>query len=468
MQKDQLVEFFDKAAGSRDRWRKRNWYYHRAIENLARFVIPEGESVIEIGSGTGDLLASLKPSRGVGVDISPAMTEFARQKYPRLEWRVDDAEDLHVGERFDYIVMSDLIGYVDDIEKVFYNLGKVSHPRTKVLVTQYNYIWEPLLRFSESLGFKARQPLQNWLSGKDIENLLYLGGFEVVKSGNRLVFPVYIPLVSWFLNAVMGNLPLLNRLGVIQYFVARPIPGGGGEHTVSIVIPCRNERGNIEQAVARLPHFGSYSEIIFVEGHSTDGTLEEIKRVADAYAGRRNIRWTVQDGKGKGDAVRKGFAMAKGDVLIILDADLAVAPEDMPKFYEAIRSGRGEFANGSRLVYPMEKEAMRFLNTIANKFFSIMFSWLLGQRLKDTLCGTKALFKKDYERIAAARSYFGDFDPFGDFDLLFGAAKLGLKIVELPVRYHARTYGTTNIQRWKHGWILLKMVLFAMRKIKFV
>src|SRR5260370_34101742 len=194
----------------------------------------------------------------------------------------------------------------------------------------------------------------------------------------------------------------------------------------------------------RLPEFGSSLEIIYVEGNSTDGTLEEVKRVAEVYGQQRNIHGAVQDGRSKGDAVRKGFAIASGDILMILDADLTVAPEDLPKFYDAIRSRKGEFINGSRLVYAMEREAMRFFNVLGNKFLSTMFTWLLGQRIKDTLCGTKVLFKRDYQQIVAQRSYFGDFDPFGDFDLLFGAAKLNLSIVELPDRYYAKTSGSTN------------------------
>ncbi|MDP2724847.1 MAG: glycosyltransferase family 2 protein [Syntrophales bacterium] len=175
-----------------------------------------------------------------------------------------------------------------------------------------------------------------------------------------------------------------------------------------------------------------------------------------------------QSGVGKGDAVRLGFAHAKGDILMILDADLTVPPECLPRFYDVLHRGKGEFANGVRLVYPMEKEAMRFLNLMGNKFFSRAFSWLLGQPIKDTLCGTKTLWKSDYDRIVANRSHFGDFDPFGDFDLLFGAAKLNIKIHEVPIRYMERSYGATNIQRWRHGWLLLKMVFFAVRRIKFV
>jgi len=212
---------------------------------------------------------------------------------------------------------------------------------------------------------------------------------------------------------------------------------------------------------------GAGTELIFVEGNSTDHTWAEIQRVAAEHP-ERGIRILQQTGRGKGDAVRAGFAVATGDILMILDADLTMPPEELPKFYEAIASGQAEFANGVRLVYPMDEKAMQFLNLCANKTFGLIFTWLLGQPLKDTLCGTKVLSRAHYSRVAANRAYFGDFDPFGDFDLLFGAAKLNLKIADVPIRYKERTYGTTNIQRWKHGWLLLRMVLFAARKLKFV
>jgi SAM-dependent methyltransferase len=430
--------------------------------------VPEGQSVLEVGSGTGDLLAALKPSRGTGIESSDSMVHIAQSKYPELDWRNGDAENLDIEERFDYVVLSDLIGYLGDVEKAFCSLNSVCHPRSRVVITQYNYLWEPVLRLAQALKLKAPVPIQNWLSSADVENMLYLAGFEVIKKGTKLLLPKHVPLLSGFLNKYIANLPFIRYFGVLEYYVARPIPKESRELSVTVVIPCRNEKGNIEQAVLRLPEFGSALEIIFVEGNSTDGTLEEVKRVAEDRGHQRNIRWAVQDGKGKGDAVRKGFQMASHDILMILDADLTVAPEDLPKFYDALRLGKGEFVNGSRLVYALEPGAMMFFNILGNKFFSIMFTWLLGQRIKDTLCGTKALFKQDYDKIVAQRSYFGEFDPFGDFDLLFGAAKLNLAIVELPIRYYARTYGETNIQRWRHGWLLFRMVLFAMRKMLFV
>jgi ubiquinone/menaquinone biosynthesis C-methylase UbiE len=463
-----LITYFDQLAPKRDSWKKRNWYYHQNLQDLFSFFILPGSTILEMGSGTGDLIASLNPKRGVGIDISARMVEQAQKKYPHLEWKIGDVEHLDFEEPFDYVILSDLIGHIDDIEQAFQELKKVSNKHTRIVVTYYNHIWEPLLRLAETLRLKAKQPLQNWISSYDVEAMLSLAGFEVVNQGKKMLVPIHISFLSSFINKFLGNLPLFSRLGLIQYFIARPIPIEKKGYSVSIIIPARNEKGNIERALSEIPDFGTMNEIIFVEGHSTDGTLGEIKRVAEAYGGKRNVRWAVQDGKGKGDAVRKGFAMAQGEVLMILDADLTVKPIELIKFYRAISSGRGEFINGCRLIYPLEKESMRFFNILGNKFFSLAFSWLLSQRIKDTLCGTKVLFKKDYSHIEKGRLYFGNFDPFGDFDLLFGAAKLNLKIVELPIRYQSRTYGETNIQRWRHGLLLLKMTIFAMRKLKFI
>ncbi|HEY4528156.1 MAG TPA: bifunctional class I SAM-dependent methyltransferase/glycosyltransferase family 2 protein [Candidatus Paceibacterota bacterium] len=465
--KKELKDFFESVAEKRDAWKSRNLYYHDTLKKIARFYVPEGNRVFEVGSGTGDLLAAVKPSEGVGIDFSGGMVSVAKRKYPAFDFEIRDAEDLRFGEKFDYILFSDLVGYLTDVQGAFLELLKVSHSQTKVLITYYNYLWEPILKFGEAIGLKMPSPVQNWLSREDIENLLYLAGFEVVKKGEELLFPIHIPLLSAVINRFLAHLPLLRRLCLVNYFIARPVPKERKEYTVSVVIPARNEKGNVEAAVQRIGQLGRHTEIVFVEGGSADGTAEEIQRVIEKYP-EKDIKFFRQPGRGKKDAVWEGFRRAAGEVFMILDADLTVRPEDLSKFYNAIALGRGEFINGSRLVYPLEKQAMRFLNILANKFFGLAFSWILGQRIKDTLCGTKVFFKKDYEKIMAGRKYFGEFDPFGDFDLLFGAAKLGLKIVDLPVRYQARAYGETQISRWRHGWLLLKMTFFGLFKLKFI
>ncbi len=461
--------YFDQLAPDRDRWIEKNRYYHDQLARILAFHIPAQARVLEIGSGTGRLLAALQPRRGLGIDFSPRMVETARRNHPHLEFLVDDVEDLRLAEKFDYVVLSDLLGFLDDVQQSFANLHRVCTPATRVLITYYNFVWEPIMQVGERLGWKTRQPTQNWLGNADVCNLLDLAGFEVIRQTSRLLLPKRVPILAWLCNRVLVNLPGFRHLGLTQVIIARPRATPVSRAcTCSVIIPARNERGNIEAAVQRLPRLGTHTEIVFVEGNSTDGTADEIKRVIARYPDREIKLVSQGQGRGKGDAVRQGFAAATGDVLMILDADLTVAPEELPKFWDALMSGHGDFIHGSRLVYPMEKQAMRFLNMLGNKFFSLAFTYLLGQRFKDTLCGTKVLFRSDYQRIAANRAYFGDFDPFGDFDLIFGAAKLNLKIVEIPIHYRERSYGTTNISRFRHGWLLLKMVLFAARRIKFV
>lgn len=469
--KQRVMNFMDQIAPERDKWIRRNRYYYQELAAFLKYIIPEGSSILEIGCGTGSLLSCLAPKYGVGIDISSEIVEIAQQKYSHFTFYQMDAENIELDEKFDFIVITDTLGYLEDIQRAFKELWKVSHPETRIIITYHSFLWQSALALAERCAWKMPQIRLNWLSHDDISNLFVLEGFEIIKKGRRLLFPKFVPVLSPFLNRYIGNLPLFNYLCIVGYVVAKQSVVDLREnqkYSVSVVVPARNERGNIENVVRRIPHMGKHVEIIFVEGGSTDGTLREIKRVCRKYADTVDVRYVVQDGEGKGDAVRKGFGMANGDVLMILDADLTVLPEDLTKFYRAISTGKGEFINGSRLIYPTEKESMRSLNMLGNRFFAIMFSWILGQRLKDTLCGTKVLFKKDYKRIIENRKYFGEFDPFGDFDLIFGAAKLNLKIVEIPIRYKTREYGQTSISRFKHGWLLLKMMVFAMKKIKFL
>jgi hypothetical protein len=398
------------------------------------------------------------------------MIDIARERFPHLEFIQGDVEDAGLLDSlngpFDIIVLSDTIGFLDDCGQTLERLHRLCTRDTRLVIAYYGWIWEPILKLGESLGMKMPSVELNWLSTEDTMGFLHLADFEPVKREWRQIVPKRFFGLGTLLNRFVGTLPLVRRLSLRNYLVARPMRGAAlMEPSATVLIPCRNERGNIENAVKRLPRFCRDMEIMYVEGHSSDGTLDEIHRVISLYPDL-DIKVHVQDGKGKGDAVRKGFANARGDILMILDADLTVPPEDLVKFYEAIARGKGEFINGSRLVYPMQDQAMRFLNFLANRTFSWLFTWLLNQRYTDTLCGTKVLTRENYQKLYASRSYFGDFDPFGDFDLIFGAAKLNLKVVEIPIRYAAREYGETQISRFRHGWMLLKMVVFAYRKLK--
>lgn len=460
--------FFNDYAGRVDYWRTRNTGYHQTITSLARFYVPRGARVLEVGCGTGDLLASLEPSEGVGIDLSAAMVVRASERHPHLEFRHQAAERLDLpGREFDYIILSDLVGYLFDIRGALERLRAVSHPRTRIIINWYSRVWQPVVHLLEALGLKYPLPLLNWTTVGDVENLLRIAGFETVRSRGHILLPLRLGPISRWANRFLAHLPVLRWFVWTNWVVARPIPRAAPSlPSVTIVCPCRNEKGNIEQVVRRLPPLGSRTELIFVEGHSKDDTLEECRRVAAAHP-ELDIKVMVQSGTGKGDAVRLGFAHASGDMLMILDADLSVAPEDLPQFYEAMVSAAGEFVMGSRLVYTMDPKAMRFLNLLGNRFFGLLLSVLIGQPIKDTLCGTKVIWREDYAHLAAGRAHFGDFDPYGDFDLIFGAAKLNLRIVEIPVRYRERTYGAPNISRFADGWLLLRMSALAAGRLFF-
>lgn len=462
--------FYNNLAPKFDSLKKKNFYYHQQLTKLYKFLIPPKKRVLEIGCATGNLLASLKPVYGVGIDISEQMILLAKKKHPQLLFKKQSAEYLKFKEKFDYIILSDLVGILEDIQLVLSTIYFHANDDTRIIFNYTNYFWEPFLLIATHFGYKTPQPIQSWLSQKDLQNLLYLTGFDIVKQGGYMLIPVNIPYLSSFVNKYIARLPLIKNFCFVQYIVARKTLSLNQkkEYSVSVILPARNEAGNIETAVRTIPKMGSKTEIIFVEDHSKDNTREEIKRVIKKYSDKKNIRLFVQSNEfGKAAAVRKGFEKATGDILMICDSDLTTDPKDLPKFYAALHDRKGEFIQGSRLIYSMEKQAMRFLNVLGNKFFSMAFTFLLDQPIKDTLCGTKVLFKKDYEKIVANRDYFGDFDPFGDFDLIFGATKLNLKIIEIPVRYKARVYGKSNISRFRHGWLLLKMTIFAAKKIKF-
>lgn len=439
--------------------------YRKLLAHYYNLLIPAGASVLEIGCGSGELLAQIKASRKVGIDISPAQIEAARRRAPEATFGVQAGELLELQETFDVIIVSDTLNLAADVQRLMERLQTVAHAETRLLVNFQNTLWRPLLSLARILGLKASQPQNSWLASSDVLNLLRLGGWETVTRQGKILLPFSALGLGALVNRWLA--PLLQWFCLTVFVTARREQPEPKRLSVSVIIPARNEAGNIEGAVTRTAELGAGTELIFVEGHSRDNTWAEIQRVAAAYP-ERKIKIMQQTGKGKGDAVRMGFAAATGDVLMILDADLTTPPEELPKFYAVIATGRAEFANGVRLVYPMDEKAMQFLNLCANKAFGLIFTWLLGQPVKDTLCGTKVLTRAHYERVAANRAYFGDFDPFGDFDLLFGAAKLNLKIADVPIRYRERTYGTTNIQRWSHGWLLLRMVLFAARKLKFV
>jgi SAM-dependent methyltransferase len=466
-----LLAHYESIAPQRDRFRCKAAFFHGEDLRYLRFLIPEGLRILELGCGSGDVLAALKPRYGVGVDLSPTMIAQAKQRYPDIEFRIGDIEDADLVASlpgpFDVILIADTIGSLEDCQATLELLHQHCTRATRIVIVYYSHLWEPLLKFAEWIGWRAPQPNQNIMSPAEIRVLGDLADFELVKAETRLLSPLWLFGIGRLLNRFVSMLPIVRHLSLRHYSVCRSLRLAREDsvNSATVLIPVRNERGNIERAIESLPRFCGDIEVVFVEGHSKDGTYEEIERVMAMHPDR-DIKLIRQVGHGKGDAVFAGFDMARGDVLMILDGDLTVPPDQLPKFWQAIVDGKGEFINGSRLVYPMEDEAMQFLNLVANRLFSVAFTWLLNQRFTDTLCGTKVLRRTDYERLKAGRAYFGDFDPFGDFDLIFGAAKLNLRCIEIPIRYARRTYGETQISRFRHRFMLIKMLVFAFFRIK--
>ena len=455
---------------------------YKQTTKLLKFIIPENNSILDVGCGNGYFLNALKPSKGLGIDISEIAIKKATKKYPHLNFSLGDIEEgVCANETFNYIILTNIIGDLFDVLEALKNIKPFCNPQTRIIITHYNAIWEPVIQIATLIGLRKSSFKKNWFSINDIKNMLNLSDFEVITSGTKLLCPFQIPLITYFFNKFIAILPFFRGLNLITFTTARLVEFENTKNqdkSVTILIPTRNEKGNIKDAIERTPNIGTHTELLFVDGDSNDGTVEEIEKYKKKYKGKKDIKILHQVTRnsttnkfkmlklGKGDAVRKGFSAATGEILMILDSDLTVAPEELDKFYNAIIQNKAEFINGNRLSYPLQKDSMRFLNMLANRLFGLLFSWLIGQPVKDTLCGTKVLTKKAYLKISENRSFFGDFDPFGDFDLLFGASKLNLKICDLPIRYYARTYGKIKIERFKHGLLLLKMCWFAFKRFK--
>ncbi len=443
-------------------------YYHQYLAHIFRMLVPPNLTVLEIGCGKGDLIAALEPRTGIGVDFCSDFIRSAQKQHPAYQFICAEACEVDIKQKIDVIILSDILNDLWNVQDFFRKMKEWCHAETRIIINAYSRLWQPPMDFAQKIGLATRMLPQSWLTKEDISNLLQIEEFEIIKHFSEIICPVKLPLLSTLLNRYIAKITPFKWFALTNFIIARPINCSlPSKMNVSVIVPARNEEGNIKQIFDRIPQMGKGTELIFVEGGSKDNTYQKIEEDISNYP-EIKAKLFRQSGKGKGDAVRLGIGKATGDIIMILDADLTVMPEDLPKFYNALVEGKGEFINGVRLVYPMEERAMRFFNLVGNKIFSLIMYWLLEVPIKDTLCGTKAFTKENYEKIARNRPFFGDFDPFGDFDLIFGAAKLNLKIIDLPIRYQERKYGETNISRWAHGWLLLKMMFFAARRLKFV
>ena len=469
--KREIVNSHVKNAEFRKRWIRKNHYYYKQINKILKSIVEPNKRVLLLKSDVGEFLDNVHPSYGLGLEYGEELVSTAKQRYPNLHFEQSDFENFkNVKGKWDYILVVSLLDDTFDVLNLFKEINKIAEDRTRVVIINHNSTWYPIVRFAEKLRLKMKQPTLNWLSLQDICNVLYLADIEVIKKDQAVLFPKYIPLISYLLNKYIARFPGIRRLDYLQVITARRVPEKRNpkDFTCSVVIPCRNEKGNIENAVKRVPKLGKGTEIIFGDDKSTDGTKEEVLRCIKAYPDK-NIKLVDSPGICKAKNVWECFKHASGDVLMILDADLTVVPEELHYFFNALIENKGEFINGSRMVYPMEDQAMRGLNMVGNKMFSMIFSHLLGNPIKDTLCGTKVFFKKDFERMQKVFFTWGVEDRWGDYEMLFSASKINLKIIDLPVHYVERTYGETKMnKRIKNGWIMLKMCWAASEKLKYV
>ena len=449
-----------RVAEARRGWMERRSYFYSLMRQALSFFVESGERVLSVRCQDGWMLEAVEPREGVGLEITGELVEVATKQHPRFRYEVGFADTFQLQGEFDAIIVADP-GETVDLHQEFENLRRCCHRGTRLCVYGYNSLWQAPLELAEQLGLKMPQPEQNWLTEFDFRNLLELAGLEVIKVHYAALLPFRVPLVSWFCNNVLAHVPGLRRLCLIHFIIARPVPesGSASDLSVSVVVPCRNEEGNIEAAVQRIPALGSQTEIIFCDDQSTDNTRAEIERMMRAHP-EKNIRLVEGPGICKAKNVWAGFDAAKNDILMILDADLTVMPEALPGFLDAIASNRGEFINGSRLVYPIPREAMKVTNRAGNVVFSWLFSLLLGQRIKDTLCGTKVLRREDWLRMRKYVDYWGVSDRWGDYDLLLGAAKLNLRIVDLPVHYQERVAGVSKMTRVLHNAKIMLAIMW--------
>ena len=448
--KEIITKYFDYISQDYPKWHDKNKYYYDNIKGLVKNHVDPSCKILEIGCGTGEILNSCNPKQGVGIDISPEMIKIAKERHPEHTFICSSIEDFQCDHTFDFIILTDVLVYVYDILEVFNAIHRISHPGTKIIVTTLNPWWEPIVFLTKKIKAHIPEGPHNFIEKAHISNIVKTMNFNVNCSGYLLLAPFNIPIISSIFNSFGVRLLGLKKLSSVQYLIIQPTPKNDItlNYGCSVIIPCYNEEGNIENGIRRMPSMGKYTEIIVVNDGSTDNTASIVNNLKNEFPNLKLIDY--KDNKGKGHAVDAGFSAATQEIIMILDADLSVAPEELPRFFDPLNKGQCQFVNGSRLVYPMENKAMRSLNLIGNKVFGIIMSFITNQKLTDTLCGTKALYKKDYERINMG------VDKWGDFDLLFGAAKLGNKIIEVPVHYKDRLAGESKMKTLQHGFHLLK------------
>ena len=451
--KKKIVVYYNEVSDKFDFYERFNAYFYRYRRKILRRIIPPHKKILDIGCGGGDNLANLTPSRGLGLDISSHMVHLAKSRHPELEFICKDIDTYSPEEGdWEYLLAINLLLEVPDINLTLNRIHHIMSEETRLVILNHSANWEFLFRIYTFFQKWNKRINQNWLNRRDYENLFNNCGFQVIKKTKALLVPINIPILSNIINWLFHQIPFIRRFGLLDiYTLKKRIPRERlPDFSVSVIVPCKNESENIPAIIPRMPGMGRFTEIVFVDDLSTDDTHKCMQEQKEKFP---DVPVKIVDGSGlgKGAACRKGFEAATGDILMILDADLTVPPEVLPDFFEIIQAGHAEFVNGSRQVYQLEEDSMRMANCIGNGFFAYLFSFLMGFRVNDTLCGTKVFFRKHYPLILESREFFATNDVWGDFDLLFAASRHNLMYTEHPVHYFPRTYGETKMGRRLHN-----------------
>ncbi len=448
-----VVRYFENVVRS-SRWKRKMAAYREHTIKFLSQVVPENKKVLLIGCLTSEILEALRPSYGVGLDVSEEAVRLARAncQNPNVRYHCALPEEYKTTEKFDYVILLNVVDHSDDVLALVDSVSKFVHEDSRVILSMLNPLWHPLVKFASRLKIRIPDHKRNLVGSRILGTALEIKSFKVMDKCRRVLVPKRIPLFSWLCNQFLSRLPGFNSLCFIQYVTAKPAElKKTNRSSCSVIIPCYNEEGNITECINRVPHMGSFTEILVVNDGSKDKTEEIVRNLTPTFPNLTLI--TYAKNQGKGNAVLKGLRAAKGDVVMILDADMTVPPEELTDFFEALESKTADFASGTRFLYPMEREAMRLANYFGNILFSKLVEVIVGSECSDTLCGTKAMRKIDFADFELEDS------AWGDFDLIFHAARRKLKCVEIPVHYKSRVAGESKMKAFSSGISFLKLCL---------
>tara|TARA_B110000977_G_scaffold125183_1_gene160299 strand:+ start:1495 stop:2904 length:1410 start_codon:yes stop_codon:yes gene_type:complete len=353
-------------------------------------------------------------------------------------------DEINKNLNFDHIVIAD-IEHQKFITKNLIDLNEKIDNECRVIVLSKSIFWSTLINFYKKIK-NIGPDKNNFLPYSNLRKIFLNTNFEIVKNEKIIFFPFQFSLLTKFINQIF-RFPVLNFFCMINLTVLKKVQKKNYQaegKKISFIIPCKNEGGNIKFFYEKIINSTINAEFLFGNDNSSDNTLDEIKKLQQAIP---NKEIKIYDGPGvcKSENVYKGINLASGEIILIYDADLTVSFDDLVNSINLLLKTDADFINCTRMIMPQQKNAMKFLNFYGNLFFAFLFSILFKQKITDTLCGTKIFFKKDWEQIKKYNNTWGAKDLWGDFDLLLGAYKNNLKIVENPISYTDRKEDETKM-----------------------